>query len=181
MSTVVKLLTAEEFQQLPESRWSELIHGVVVETMPGAPEHGSVAMTIGWLLSNFVRPNHLGIVLSEAGFVLERNPDMVRAPDIAFVSASKAPASGPSRRFWEIAPDLAVEVNSPTDRPGEAEHKVGEWMAAGTRLLWSVYPDRQTVVVVHSLQEREELSAADLITGGDVLPGFSARVAEFFA
>jgi Uma2 family endonuclease len=180
MATVMKLLTAEEYQELPGLDRTELIDGVVVETMPGAEEHAAIASTIVWLLNNVVRPQRLGTVFTEAGFIIRRQPDTVRAPDVAFITADRMPASGPPRRFRDLAPDLAVEVVSPNDRPGEVLTKAREWMEAGVRLLWIVYPEQRQVVVVRSAEHREVLSADDVIDGGEVLPGFSCRVAELF-
>ncbi len=180
VATVTPLLTAEEFADLPSSRWSELIDGVVVATSPPAPEHGGVAGTVSGLLFVHVRPLGLGRVLTEAGFIIRRNPDAVRAPDVAFIPAERIPPEGLPRRYWEIAPDLVVEVVSPSDTPAEVLGKVREWIEAGVRLVWVVYPVTRTIQVVRSLQDLVALGIGDTLDAGDVVPGFSCPVAEIF-
>jgi Uma2 family endonuclease len=105
----------------------------------------------------------------------------VRAPDLAFVCRERLPPENQPRGFWEIAPDLVVEVVSPNDTRAEIQLKVREWIEAGVRLVWVVYPDSRTVEVIRTLLDREELTADDTLDGGDVLPGFSCAVAELFA
>lgn len=180
MTTRIKLLTAEDLYQLPSDLRGELVNGVFIEMAPPGPEHAGVTMTIGWLLSSHVRARALGRVMAEAGFVIRRDPDTVRAPDVAFVRAERIPPAGLPRRFWELAPDLVVEVISPSDTPAEVEAKLRDWLEAGARLVWLVYPDNRTVQVVRSLRDRERLDSDALLDGGDVVPGFSCRVAELF-
>ena len=122
----------------------------------------------------------LGRLYTELGCILRRNPDRVRAPDLCFIRSERIPPEGEPRGFWEIAPDLVVEVISPNDTPAEIQLKVREWIEAGVRLVWIVYPDTWTISVVRSLLDRVELTADDILDGGDVLPGFSCRVAELF-
>jgi Uma2 family endonuclease len=180
MATITRLITAEEFADHPSSRWSELIDGVVVEMSPPGPEHGGIAGTVVGLLWPFVRQRGLGRVLTDAGFITRRNPDLVRAPDVAFIRAAQIPPEGLPRRFWDIAPDLAVEVVSPSDTRVEVLGKVREWIDAGVRMVWVVYPASKTIEVVRSLQDRITLGIGDTLEGGDVVPGFSCTVAEIF-
>lgn len=179
MAIVTKLLTAEEFWELPSPRWSELIDGVVVEMSPPGAEHGRKQVNVVRVLLR-AEDRGVGYVLGEIGFVLRRNPDVVRAPDVAFVRKERVPPTGIPKAFWEGAPDLAVEVISPYDRPGEIQTKVREWIEAGARQVWLLYADSRTVHVVRSLQDRVTLSADDLLEGGDAVPGFSFLVAELF-
>jgi Uma2 family endonuclease len=127
-----------------------------------------------------VEPRKLGRVYVEVGFILRRNPDTVRGPDVAFVRADRIPPQGEPRGFWEIAPDLAVEVISPTNTPSEVQAKIREWIEAGTREVWVVYPETRAVHRVRSLLERQELSEADTLDGGNLIPGFTCSVGELF-
>ena len=116
-----KAMSATAFLTMqPAHRRSELVNGRMIVRDPGAYEHGKLSMTIGSALLKWVTARGLGdVVGAEAGFTLRRNPDTVRAPDAAFISN----ASVPNTRvmgFAELAPDLVVEVASPSDRAGEA-------------------------------------------------------------
>jgi Uma2 family endonuclease len=181
MATRTRLLTAEEFWDLPSNRWCELIDGVPIEMSPPGWEATSVSGTVTGLLFAHVRPRRLGWVLTDPGVILRRNPDAVRAPDAAFVRADRIPADGMPRAFSEIVPDLIVEVISPSNTAAEVQGKVREWLEAGARLVWVVHPSPKTVEVVRSLQDRETLAVGDTLDGGDVLPGFSCSVEEIFA
>jgi Uma2 family endonuclease len=181
MATTTKLLTAEEFARYPSSRWCELIDGVPVELSPPGGEATGIAGTVTWLLSAHVRPRGLGRVLTDPGVRVRRNPDTVRAPDVAFLGAERIPAGGLPTGYLDVVPDLIVEVVSPSNTGPEIQAKVREWIEAGARLVWVVYPANKTVHVVRSLQDRETLTVDDTLEGGDVIPGFSCPVAEIFA
>ena len=180
MVKLAQLLTAEDVLSLPSSVHCELIDGVLIEVPPANAQHGGIAFRAGSLFDAFARPRGLGMVFVEVGFILRRNPDTVRAPDAAFVRAGRIPPGGPPNTFWEIAPDIAVEVISPGDRPAEVQAKIREWVEAGTPAVIVVYPEGRRVTLVRSLLEREELDENDVIEGLDALPGFSGRVADLF-
>jgi Uma2 family endonuclease len=178
-------LTAEEFSALdfPDAS-AELVRGeAVCVSLPGG-EHGVVAMRIGARLFSFVEANALGFVCgAETGFLLARDPDTVRGPDAAFVSRQRlGRLSGPAppRGYWPFAPDLAVEVISPHDRPRGIQEKVRDWFAGGALRIWLLYPDTRTVHVLRSPTEVEILGPADTLSGEDLLPGFSCPVASLF-
>lgn len=129
----------------------------------------------------YVEANDLGVCSgAETGFIVERDPDTVRAPDAAVVLASRVPSSGVSVGYWPFARDLAVEVVSPSDRLGDVHVKIAEYFAAGTRLVWLVEPESRMVHVYRSPQQVEVLGTADDLDGGDVLPGFQCPVQRFF-
>ncbi len=180
MATATRLLTAEDVFNLPSDLRCELIDGVLIEMSPPGPEHGMIAATIARFLGNHAVSQRLGIVFGEAGFILRRGPDTVRAPDAAFIRAERVPPTGPPKTFWETAPDLIVEVVSPNDTPAEVQAKIHTWIEAGVQLAWVVYPATHRVVVVRSLQERVELTEEDTLSGEDVLPGFMCAVHEIF-
>ena len=148
---------------------------------PAGFRHGAVAAQIVFLLQSFVKPRNLGVVgTAEAGFVLARGPDTVRAPDVWFVAHNRVPAEQSSEGFGQVAPDLAVEVMSPSDRPDDVQGKILEYFAAGTRAVWVAFPRTRTVTVYRAAQSIRLLSPEETLSGEEVLPGFSCRVAELF-
>jgi Uma2 family endonuclease len=129
-----------------------------------------------------VRQNRLGkIFMAETGFLLSRDPDTVRAPDIAFIRKDHLPAELPQDAFWPGPPDLAVEVVSPGDTLRELDEKVQGWLDAGAMLVWVVDPQRRSVGVYRAGRNIKMLTENDELTGEDVLEGFRCRVGEIFA
>ncbi|PKB84045.1 MAG: hypothetical protein BZY88_00830 [SAR202 cluster bacterium Io17-Chloro-G9] len=183
MRNLKTLFTAEELSRLSEtSHRYELVKGELFEMPPAGARHGDVAMEIGTLLRVFVRANRLGWVFAaETGFILVRNPDTVRAPDASFVAMERLPAGDLPVGFLEVAPDLAVEVVSPGDTAREVEEKVEDWLRAGTRLVWVIYPATHSATVYRALGESEQLSENESLDGGDVLPGFGCTVGDLFS
>ncbi len=148
---------------------------------PAGFEHGRVILRVAAPLANFVEPRGLGVTTgAETGFQIGRDPDTVRAPDVGFVCAERVPAT-PTAGFFDGAPDLAVEVLSPSDRHSEVLAKVQDWLGAGSRIVWVVDPGTRTVSIYRSPAEAVVLSTADELTGDDLLPGFRLSVAEIFA
>jgi Uma2 family endonuclease len=177
-------MTAEELLRLPLGMGEryELVSGELRIMSPAGSRHGRIALRLGSLLEQFVRQGRLGATFgAETGFILARNPDTVRAPDAAFVAAARVPASGLPDGYFPGAPDLGVEVISPSEAAAEINRKVGEYFAAGARLVWIVYPDTRQVVVFRSARASVALGADDTLDGGELLPGFACRVAEIFA
>ena len=146
-------------------------------------------MRIGVALSNFLYIDRdsrsttvtRGRVLTcDSGFTLARNPDTVRGPDVAYVSRERWAGPLPDG-YGEFAPDLAVEIRSPSDRTGAVLAKVGEWLDAGANLIWVIDPMRQHVTVYRADGSQAMLGLEDVLDGGSVLPGFSLWIAELFA
>jgi Uma2 family endonuclease len=174
------LITAEEFARMPGSEHRELVRGEVIETMPPGKEHGVIALAIGTMLRLWAKQGVGGQAGVEAGFILARNPDLIRGPDVYYISADRIPADNDLGGFWTIAPDLAVEVVSPSETAVEVQQKVRDYLAAGTKLVWTVYPPTR-VVVVHTGDGLARTYGEDaLIEYPDVLPGFSCKVSELF-
>jgi Uma2 family endonuclease len=180
MATITKLLTAEEYALLSDCDRTELIDGVVVEVSPPGGVRGHRQLVIGTVLRR-AELSGAGHAFSELGCTIRRDPDLVRAPDLAFIRKERIGPAGIPKAFWEGAPDLAVEIVSPWDRPGEIQTKIREWIEAGARQVWVVYEDSRTVHVICSLQDRMVLNTDDTLDGGDAVPGFSCQVAELFA
>jgi Uma2 family endonuclease len=184
MSTQTRLITADEFLVWPDEPGyrQELIRGeVVTMPLPGG-RHGRVALKIGRLVGNHAEGDDLGeTYAAETGFIVERDPDTVRGADVSFVARQRLTLIVNEEKHIPFAPDLAVEVRSPSDRDVEVEEKVRIWVAAGSQLVWVVDPEDRTVVVHRSAAEPITLRENQEIDGGDVLPGFRCRVADFFA
>ena len=174
--------TAEELLALPDDGWRyELVRGELRRSMPAGYGHGKVAARIGRLVGNHVEQHELGDVLAAGtGFVIERGPDTVRAPDASFVSAARLPADA-VWGFGELAPDLAVEVLSPSDTATEVLDKVLQWLEAGVRLVWVLDPRRRTVSVHTPDRHVRVLIEGEVLDGGDVLPDFRVEVSALFA
>jgi Uma2 family endonuclease len=161
----------------------ELIEGTLHIMTPAGGEHGGLALKIGARLYTFIEVHGLGYVTAaETGYILfqdARGRDTVRAPDVGFVAAARLP-DGLPQQYIPFAPDLAVEVVSPNDAADDVHHKVQDFLRAGTRLLWVVYPRTRTADV-HTSQGAHTLTSADTLDGGEVLPGFSLPLRDLFA
>ncbi len=181
MATNQASMTAEELLALGDIGRCELIRGELVRMSPSGFKHGIIALRIGELISAHVRRHGLGLATgAETGFRIARDPDTVRAPDAAFVAAHNLPNPLPGRGFFPGAPDLAVEVVSPEDRWTELTAKAQSWLQAGSRAVWILDPANRTVTVYAS-DGTHTLSEADVLTGGDILPGFAVPVRDIFA
>jgi Uma2 family endonuclease len=132
-------------------------------------------------LREFVEPRGLGVVFTETAYVLSRDPDTLRGPDVSFVRSERFEANEARRSYIRGGPDLAVEILSPSNRPGEMRARVAEYLAAGTRLVWVVDPERETVTTYRSLFEPRRVGRDGTLDGEDVLPGLSISAAELFA
>ena len=178
-----KLVTAEESLQLSTvNRRFELVKGIYIDMAPASAFHGMVASSIHYLIYTHVKRNHLGeVTAAETGFLLARDPDTVRAADVGFISAARIPASGvPPTGYWPLAPDLAVEVVSPNDDPDEILEKIEEYLNAGTKMVWVVYPKRKSVAVYRTPRESKIFRGEEKLLGEDVLAGFECMVKEIF-
>ena len=179
MAQVVSLMTAEDLERVPSDVYCELIDGVLIEMSPPGIRHARVAAKVTGALLEAERMG-LGLAFAEAGFIVRRGPDTVRAPDAFFVRHDKILAAGPPRAFSDQPPDLLVEVVSPYDTRMEIQTKVREWVEFGVRMVWVVNPDDRTAQVIRSLQDRVALTEEDVLDGAEVLPGFSFPVSELF-
>jgi Uma2 family endonuclease len=172
--------TAEEaFWLNPPGSW-ELIDGRFVFMSPTGVRHGVLVTRIARILSELVEGNRLGFVLTaDVGFILRRKPDAVRAPDIAFLRSQRLAAGLPSE-FFEGAPDLAVEIMSPSDRWPDMERKAQEFLAAGTTAVWVLDPEQKTARVCDRTGVRL-LGATDELACPSLLPGFVLRLTDIWA
>lgn len=142
---------------------------------------GSVTFRLSALLDQLISSRALGLGFgAESGFLIERNPDTVLAPDIAFVRRERIPPEGPPAGYWPGAPDLAVDVISPGDSARQVNEKTAAWLKAGCEAVWIINPRLQTVTVHYANGSIESLTAEQILDGGTLLPGFQCRVAEIF-
>lgn len=182
MATLAKLTTAEDLWRLPgDGRGYELIRGELTMVAPAGGGHGRAAMKIARLLDTYAEANDLGIVFAaETGFIIERDPDTVRAPDAAFVAKNRIPQSGIPAGYIPFAPDLVIEVLSPGDSQIDVEEKIQQWLSSGVRAAWVVNPRLKTITVHRPARDPRVLRESDTLAGDDVVPGFALDVAELF-
>jgi len=177
-------MTADELLTMPDDGLVyELIKGELIKmSPPPGHEHGIVALNIAGPLYAYAKTRNLGkVYAAETGFLLEQNPDTVRAGDVAFVRRERIEQAGTVQGYWIGAPDLAVEVISPSDTVGRIEGKVAQWLESGARTVWVVSPKLHIVTVYRSLTDLVILTKNDTLDGGDVIPGFQIPVSEIFS
>jgi len=183
------LLTGDDVLRMPEELTSgmELIEGVLVprgwgeNAVPTGLRHAKVESKFARLLGNFVEPNNLGeIFTGEPGFYTRGDTKTFRAPDVAYISYERLPKGAEEEGFSSIPPDLIVEVISPGNTATDMEVKIREWFTFGVRLVWVAYPSVRRVHIFTAPDQLKILEVGDAIDGGDVLPGFSAQVGDFF-
>ena len=183
MAQETRAISADELLHMPDDGYKyELVAGRLRKMTPAGSLHGVVGMRLAIALGAYVDDQHLGVLFAaDTGFKLASNPDTVRAPDIAFVARERIPAGGIPTAYWPGAPDLAVEVLSPTDVRSEVDEKIDEYLRSGVRLVWFVNPFERRVTVHRPGKEPLVLEEHDSVDGRDVLPGFSYPLARLFA
>jgi len=181
--SVKTLLTAEDFLQMPDvpGKRFELVRGELVEIPGTTARHGEIAAVFYEVVRAFVRLHALGRVYFDGiGYIIARDRDIVRVPDVSFVAQRRIPETGAPDTHWPFAPDLAVEVVSTYDRAVDVYEKVREYLDAGTQLVWVAWPRTRSVTAHAADGSIVELGPDDELDGGDVLPGFRVRVSDLF-
>jgi Uma2 family endonuclease len=172
-------MTAEDLWRMPDDGMRhELVRGELRTMPPPGHEHGWLSSRIDRRLGTHVDEHGLGDVAVELGCRLPTEPETVRAPDVAFIVRARVEAIGRSRRYFEGAPDLAVEVVSPGDTSTEVHETALDWLAAGTRLVLVVHPRPRTVTAYRSATDIVILGDGDTLDAGDVVDGWSVAVAD---
>lgn len=181
MSTTTRV-TADQLLRMPDDGHRyELVAGELRKMVPAGWRHGAAGGNLHSLLGKHVMEHDLGqIFFAETGFLLARDPDTVRAPDIAFIRKERLAGELPEEAFWPGAPDLAVEVVSPGDTTGEVDEKVKAWLDAGAAMVWVVNTKWRSVTVYRSATDIETLTENQELTGEDLVAGFSCPVADIF-
>ena len=176
-----QLLTADELWRLPDDgQRRELVRGRLLTMAPPGEEHGWLMMNLGGPLAQHVRTHGLGRVYGELGCKLETDPDTVRAPDAAFIRQARLTAR-PQSGYWLGAPDLVVEVISPSDRYSEVDDKVATWLDHGTQMALVVNPRWRSVMMHQPGQPPRLLTEDDTLDGLDVVPGWPLPVRDLFS
>ena len=184
MATRTGLLTADEyFARVQRTRErSELVRGEVRPMSPAGLRHDVVARNLLVALTLFLREHPLGHAFTDnLGFRLPipgAEEDTVRSPDVAFVSFERMPDVPVG--FAPVAPDLAVEVLAPDDTARDLDERLDDYLAAGTRAVWVIDPDRRAVAMHSATGPTRRLREPDTLDGGDVVPGFAMPVRALF-
>jgi Uma2 family endonuclease len=174
-----QLLTAKDLWNLGDSAGDfELVKGELVPVVPPGLEHGVVQTRIGSILSRYVEERDLGLVASDVGVMVERDPETVVAPDNLFISKARLPDD--QIGYLGIVPDLVIEVISPTNSPGEMERKLALYLLAGVTQVWIVYPHHRQVAVYRSGNDLQLFTVGQEIDCSPELPGLIVPVAAIF-
>lgn len=184
-ATTTKKMTLEEFEEYVATHDGrcELIDGEVQLMSPTNYRHGILVHRFSRAVGNFVADHDLGVVLAgEPGFITNPDPQKpsVRAPDVAFIRKERAPGRE-TRGFAPVAPDLCVEVLSPSDGASEVLRKVAMWLEFGARLVWVADDESRTVTAYGPGGRARVYRDTDTLDGGEVLPGFALPLRELFA
>ncbi len=174
--------TAAELALLPDDDYAyELDQGELIRMPSTGEEHGWVDDVLRRLLSSHVTKAGIGKTYANTGFLLERDPDVVRAPDIAFIRKGRLPVPcDPSSGYILGGPDLAVEIQSPSQSPADLQKKVQQYLAAGALAVWVVYPRKRQAAIHRPSQQPVTLTAADFLDAPDLLPALRIPLAEIF-
>jgi Uma2 family endonuclease len=173
------LLSLEEFMVLPDDgNKHELSRGELVVMPPGKAEHALIINRINRMLSAYVYERGIGNVLSEAAYLLSREENTIRQPDVSFLISSRVKTTPPDD-CCAGSPELAVDVVSPGNDADELELKINQYLIYGSKEVWVVYPRTRAVYIYRPGGTAQKLSDRDIITS-DLFPGFSARFADFF-
>lgn len=183
MSTATAITAAQLLEPPYQGRRCELVEGKIHTMSPAGWKHGEIVSMLHSRLAPYIEKQRLGKSFgAETGFILSRDPDTVRAPDFAFVATRNLPEKAPEEAFWPGAPDLAVEVLSPDDRPGQVNEKILAWLKAGTAEVWIADPQLQSVTIHCSTTDITVHPSGDRIKGSEqLLPGFTCSIAELFS
>lgn len=183
MSVNIQPMTAEDLFMMRDDGYRyELVKGELKKMTPAGSKHGNITIKLGAALAHYVEANDLGEVFGpDTGFKLAEAPDTVRAPDVTFVRKERIPAGELTEKFWPGAPDLAVEVISPSDTLYELDQKIEDYLAAGVKAVWIVNPRKRTVTVYRPKAAPQTLTEKEVLDGQDIVPGFQYSLAKLFA
>lgn len=182
MSSITEPTRAEQLATMPnDGKRYELVNGELRMISPAGFEHGRLVMRLASRLNQHVEEHQLGVVsAAETGFLLSRNPDTVRAPDVAFVEQNRLTRHADTRGYLPLAPDLVAEVVSPSDSHSEVEKKSLAWRTAGVRMVLVVEPATRTIQVYRSGNNIVSLTDQDTLDASDIVPGWRLVIGEVF-
>ena len=176
------LMSADDFFRLYSHRDGrhELVDGQVVEMAPVNEEHGDIAFNISGAFFVYSRQSGIGRGGVETGYRVRQNPDTVRGPDVSFNLHSRESGEGPSIGFVSGAPDIAIEVISPSNTTADMEQKIQEYISAGSQRVWTVYPSTRSVTVHRADGTTVAYTGDDVISDEELLPDFSLPLSDIF-
>jgi len=175
-----RLITGEELLRYPDLGPCELVDGRIVPLTPMRPEHGEVELNLGSELRAWARSSGRGRAFSgDVGIYVRRNPDTVRAADLIYISNERF-ARNEKSSYLNVAPELAVEVLSPTDRRGDVTAKIKDYLGAGVDRVWVVDSKLRCVFVHRVAMEVRPFKMGDVLADEELLPGFSVSIADLF-
>jgi Uma2 family endonuclease len=182
-SPPAKVWTEEEIQALPEDGYiHEIVDGELVMSPKNNFEHEGICTRLLVALDKFNRKHRLGVIRgSSAGYWMHNRN--CRAPDISFIPKARLDALGfkpNSRRFFPGAPDLAIEILSPSNTSAEMDERLKDFFASGAQLVWIINPQDESVEVCHSPTQRQLVGPGATLDGGPLLPGFEFPIADLF-
>ena len=181
IETATKIITGAELLAMGDIGPCELIDGVIVRMSPTGGVHAFLESRLDRRLGVFIDDAKIGLcMVGEIGINIRHDPDRIRGADLAFWSNAKLP-DGPPPGFIDVAPDLVVEIFSPTDRWAEMNEKIEDYFSIGVGEVWIVEPEEKTVFVYRSATQRTPLRRGDTLTGSGSLTGFTLPVNELFA
>jgi len=183
-ATIQKLITAEEFLEMPDPEdgtRQELVKGVIEKMSRPNFKHGECQSATSYVLRYYAKTNRAGRVVTETGIQTEKDPDTVRGPDVSFWSVERLPLDQEVIGYPPIAPDLCVEVLSPSNRRKQIRQKIKEYLFNGTKAVWVIDPENRTVTIYRTPLEGRTLEEDAILDGDDVLPGFTCKVSELFS
>jgi Uma2 family endonuclease len=159
----------------------EVVGGKLVEKTLGASEIEIATLLVGFLVP-FVRSHRLGRVLGEMIFRIDQAKDLQRRPDVSFVSHARWPSHRrvPKVAVWDIVPDMAIEIVSPSNTADHVQEKIHDYFTAGVSRVWVVYPRQQEIYVYESPAKIQVLQLGQELDGGDLIPGFRLPLAALF-
>ncbi len=176
------ITTAEQLLAAPDDLKScELVRGELIMMTPAGFTHGDIEANLILILGSWNRIQRAGrIVTGDTGFVLERDPDTVRCPDVAFVCRDRIPDVLP-QGFFPGPPDLAIEIRSPNDTLKDIQAKIDDYLRLGVQVVWDIDGAHKTVIVHRADHEPQIHSVADTLTAPELLPGFDLPVGDIFS
>ena len=180
--TKTEITSAAQLYLMPnDGHRLELVKGILIVMSPAGSEHGRIASRILTRLSTHVEANNLGDTFAaETGFLIETNPDTVRAPDAAFISHERLSSVDDTSAYLPLAPDLVVEVLSPSDSSSDVEAKVEQWLSAGTLIVLVADPKNETIRVYRSKSEIQVLHSGEVFSSGEVCKDWQLVVDDIF-
>jgi len=177
------LITGEALFEMGDIGRCELIEGRIVKMSPTGAVHGELSSELDFLLRTFVKKNRDAgkVFVGETGVYIKQNPDTIRAADVIFISVERWKRCNPDRAFLDVAPELVVEIVSPTDRWQDIREKILDYFSIEVTWVWIVEPKKRAILVFTSPTAFLEYNTGDMLKGEGPLQGFELDVANYFS